>query len=508
MKKALSQLPADYKRYVHVDLTEGKKERNTMTIISTVSIVCFSIVGYILNELYRVPVDTKLWVRVLFLGIAIAAAIIYIDIHEFIHGIFIMLFSRRVPIFKFNTIFARAKTTGIYFTKGQYVLITIAPVVLIGVALLVPLILLEPAYFVIAFIPEVVNLCSSIGDMYIINKTIYMPKTTLVHDGGDDITYYVPSSVYNEVKLDYKIHELCDKDITVLKAQSKIDKSSIDVFAMLEKEALLELSGDTRIEKLSFAAMHNETVAGVIESFSAAIEKNDNSLSQTAYFYLYINREYENKGVAKALITNMLYNAKRLAYEAVFCFGGDVSLLTACGFTNCADYALTIKKNVAEHNCVGDDCANMVFELKRGFINKIRTEVEDMSKGEAIESLCAYDDFIKQHHGDENARIQDINVCIKFDGSVIAGLVGNVNACNVFEVMSIFVNEKYRRMGYGKKLLQVAERRAKEAGVATIRVVALDSSSMPFFKAVGYLQAGHFLNQQAGYEEFYYYKKL
>lgn len=64
----------------------------------------------------------------------------------------------------------------------------------------------------------------------------------------------------------------------------------------------------------------------------------------------------------------------------------------------------------------------------------------------------------------------NIQIGIEEDGKIVAGLDACVTAFKILYVSTMFVDERYRRKGYGKKLIKEMEKRAKEMGINTIRL--------------------------------------
>lgn len=75
-------------------------------------------------------------------------------------------------------------------------------------------------------------------------------------------------------------------------------------------------------------------------------------------------------------------------------------------------------------------------------------------------------EFNLKHFPDElKGRYQAVNLLLKdSDGNVYGGLTGEI-CWNWLEVQYLYVDEDYRKFGYGKKLLLEAEKMAKEKNV-------------------------------------------
>lgn len=102
----------------------------------------------------------------------------------------------------------------------------------------------------------------------------------------------------------------------------------------------------------------------------------------------------------------------------------------------------------------------------------------------------------------------NIQIGIKEDGKLIAGLDACMTAFKILYVSTVFVEEKYRRKGYGTELMQEMEKRAKELGANLIRLDTFDWQGKEFYQALGYEMAGSYRNNLDGYAEYFFLKRL
>lgn len=101
-----------------------------------------------------------------------------------------------------------------------------------------------------------------------------------------------------------------------------------------------------------------------------------------------------------------------------------------------------------------------------------------------------------------------LRIGLEADGKLIAGLIAYMSVYKIMYVDTVFVNERYRRRGYGKKLIQEMERQAKELGVNTIRLDTFNWQGAEFYKVLGYEAAGHYANEEDGFEETFFVKRI
>jgi GNAT superfamily N-acetyltransferase len=101
-----------------------------------------------------------------------------------------------------------------------------------------------------------------------------------------------------------------------------------------------------------------------------------------------------------------------------------------------------------------------------------------------------------------------IQIGIEEDGKLVAGLDACMTAFKILYVSTVFVEEAYRRKGYGTRLIQEMERRAKELGANTIRLDTFSWQGKEFYEALGYQVVGHYENATDGYEEYFFLKRI
>jgi len=127
------------------------------------------------------------------LVVALGALVLTGIVHEAIHGFFFWIFTKKRPIYGFKVIFAYAAAPDFYIPRNQFLLVGIAPFViipLIGLALMpfVPLAVVLTLVFMLT-----INAAGAIGDLYIIGLLLTKPAQTLIRDFGDGMTFYRPA---------------------------------------------------------------------------------------------------------------------------------------------------------------------------------------------------------------------------------------------------------------------------------------------------------------------------
>ena len=97
---------------------------------------------------------------------------------------------------------------------------------------------------------------------------------------------------------------------------------------------------------------------------------------------------------------------------------------------------------------------------------------------------------------------------IERDGELIAGLNAYMSFFKILFVDTVFVVEKYRRQGIGRKLILEMEQRAKQLGANMIRLDTFDWQGYEFYKNLSYEEVGHYYNEEDKFHEYFFIKKI
>ncbi len=119
--------------------------------------------------------------------------LVLIYIHEGIHGLFFWLATRTRPVFGFRVIYAYAAAPDWYIPRDSYMLVGLAPFVVIS-AVGVFLLAIVPAGAIAAVLLFVVmNASGSVGDLMVTLLLLRQPADALACDKGDEVRIYAPN---------------------------------------------------------------------------------------------------------------------------------------------------------------------------------------------------------------------------------------------------------------------------------------------------------------------------
>jgi Putative zincin peptidase len=138
-------------------------------------------------------ISTGFIVTLLDLFLVIIGFVAYIVLHELVHGAFFWIYSRNRPKFGFRKGYAYAAAPGWFFPRGQYLVIALAPFVLLSI-LGMALVAMVPVGAIVAILfGMVANAAGAVGDMWIAVKVLREHRKILIEDWGDGMNFYALS---------------------------------------------------------------------------------------------------------------------------------------------------------------------------------------------------------------------------------------------------------------------------------------------------------------------------
>ena len=188
--KNTTQLPKEYTAIFDLDLQKDKKLALLLNGFAILIVAAMTLIGALL-----MPIQTLFMIdgtiTVLRPLILLIALIIYVVLHELIHGICMKQFSGIPAQYGFTGLYAYAGSKA-YFNKKSYIIIALAPVIVLGILLLVLHFLLDTSWFWVIYLIQVNNISGAIGDFYVTYRFTKFPSAILVQDMGVSMTVYSP----------------------------------------------------------------------------------------------------------------------------------------------------------------------------------------------------------------------------------------------------------------------------------------------------------------------------
>ncbi len=204
MQAATRNLPAGYEPYKTIDLSNNQR---ALIVLNVASLVMLVLSGWLLLLLtatirpeFALAGEFNALGTVLVIIAALLLMVGMIILHEAIHGVFFWIFTHTRPMFGFKGFYAYAAAPDWYILRNPYMIVGIAPLVLItlcGILLLwvVPEWLILPLLFLV-----VMNASGAVGDIAVVGWLLFQPRDTLIADRGDAMTAYRVEAVDSDGK--------------------------------------------------------------------------------------------------------------------------------------------------------------------------------------------------------------------------------------------------------------------------------------------------------------------
>ncbi len=188
MKASYSTLPEGYVPRWSVDLQTNKKQSLLVNMLA----IGIAVVMVIVMQRI-VPIQTLFTSdnpsALLRLVVALAGVVLYMILHEAVHGIAMKLCGTKQVRFGFTGMYAFAGSTD-YYAKRAYLSIALAPVVLWGVILAILQMLVPAAWIWVVYFIQINNISGAAGDLYVTFRFARLPRDILVQDVGLSMTVY------------------------------------------------------------------------------------------------------------------------------------------------------------------------------------------------------------------------------------------------------------------------------------------------------------------------------
>ena len=188
--KAIGMLLDGYKEIYSIDLQKNKKMSLFVNLLAIVVSVLLIVPMHFL-----VPISTlfdmenglgKYIVRFIIL---FALIIVYMVLHELVHGVAMKLCGTKKIKYGFTGLYAFAGSDD-YYDKKSYIIIALAPVVLWGIVIAIINSFVSMEWFWVVYMLQVLNLSGAAGDLFVTLRFSQLPKDILIKDHGVGMTVF------------------------------------------------------------------------------------------------------------------------------------------------------------------------------------------------------------------------------------------------------------------------------------------------------------------------------
>lgn len=197
MKHSYETLPEGYVKSFSIDLQKDKKLMlivNGIALLIMIAMIVPMMIAVPLSDAIDAILDMDITGSLLsLLGLA-AAMVLYMVLHEAIHGITMKLFGASKIKYGFTGVYAFAGSET-YFAKAPYIVIALAPVVVFLVVFAVLQAFMPNAWWQwFVYFLQICNISGAGGDLYVTCRFSRLPKDVLVQDSGVGMTVFVRES--------------------------------------------------------------------------------------------------------------------------------------------------------------------------------------------------------------------------------------------------------------------------------------------------------------------------
>jgi Putative zincin peptidase len=194
-------LPTGYTLQGSISLKNDRRLSILLTILSIPwFILCVASFAYIAGLLGALgsgngsgSVTLASTTLILYLVILVAMLVAVLVLHELVHGLLFWLYTKSRPHFGFKGAYAYAAAPDWYIPQPQFVVVGLAPLVLISLVGLLALPFTTPPVSFVFIVALVVNATGAIGDLYMFIRLLCVPREVLIEDQGERIRWFAPA---------------------------------------------------------------------------------------------------------------------------------------------------------------------------------------------------------------------------------------------------------------------------------------------------------------------------
>ena len=182
--RSFSKLPDGFVEIYSIDLKKNKKAALLVNALAIIIGVALAIIGHFIVPITTLfSMDSGITMYMLRYLVLVISLILYIILHEFVHGIAMKICGTKKVKYGFTGLYAFAGSND-YYDKISYIFIALAPIVVWGIILAVINIFVPAEWFWIVYFIQLSNLSGAAGDLYVTVKFSKMPRDILIFDYG------------------------------------------------------------------------------------------------------------------------------------------------------------------------------------------------------------------------------------------------------------------------------------------------------------------------------------
>ncbi|HMB22861.1 MAG TPA: DUF3267 domain-containing protein [Anaerolineales bacterium] len=198
MISATRTLPDGYRQTDEIDLSKNKRLSILLSLGAVIVFIpCLILLGWFLGWA-RPDLTTGTFTFMLDLVKLFSffvSVVLMLLVHEAIHGFFFWVFTRSKPLFALRPLYAYAAAPDWYIPTHQYLIVALAPLVLIDILGLLAILVLPASWTFIPAFLVALNTAGSVGDMYIVARLLRLSSGSLAKDAGDSVSFFEAAAI-------------------------------------------------------------------------------------------------------------------------------------------------------------------------------------------------------------------------------------------------------------------------------------------------------------------------
>ena len=178
-----------YKECTRIDLVKNKKEALLVNIYGIIIMVVMAVFIplLIMGGIIEFNLETTFPLSFIVLLISL---ILYIPLHEIVHGIVLKKYTDEKLSFGWKLVYAYCGSKEAVVDRKEYYAVALAPLLVFSVVF-ISLMVLNPSLSLVWYVMEIMNVSGSVGDIYVsIKLRKEKSRDILITDSGTDMSFW------------------------------------------------------------------------------------------------------------------------------------------------------------------------------------------------------------------------------------------------------------------------------------------------------------------------------
>ena len=178
-----------YKECTKIDLVKNKKEALLVNIYGIIIMVVMAVFIplLIMGGIIEFNLETTFPI---FFIVLLISLILYIPLHEIVHGIVLKKYTDEKLSFGWKLVYAYCGSKEAVVDRKEYYAVALAPLLVFSVVF-ISLMVLNPSLSLVWYVMEIMNVSGSVGDIYVsIKLRKEKSRDILITDSGTDMGFW------------------------------------------------------------------------------------------------------------------------------------------------------------------------------------------------------------------------------------------------------------------------------------------------------------------------------